>query len=493
MKKNNLILIGFAVLLIGSAYWYNKTKNSYPGAKLPPAVVILNEDGFSPQEITIIRGQSVTFKTTRGKQFWPASDLHPSHTIYPEFDPLEPIQPDKSWTFRFDKIGSWKLHDHLAPSYRGVINVVLSNDAGAKQVAINDCSSIKDNQSKSLECWDEFMRNAVRTKGIAYSLRLLSSYYDQPMFSANCHIFTHTIGEAAYVEFMKNNKIDISPEMNYCGFGFYHGFMEALFQKGGSIQTARDLCAYMDKQTGNNYKSTNGACFHGIGHGVVDGSNKKDWGNAQALINPGLKLCGEVAVTEEEHYRCYSGVFNSLSIAYSSGQYDLKTDPIDPLKICREQQEQYKKACYSDMAVAVSRLVSDDLLKGSKFAEKIAEDKYANEEMKNLAGLKVRASILEEGFNFKAIADVCNSIQDRLRAPCIIGFGVGLIEFGNPITGYTKSFEFCGYKDFSEENKRACYKDSINLIRVTVTAEEFKSICTKIDVKYSDLCQLNRN
>lgn len=91
--------------------------------KSPSHIIILEETGFSPQQLTINKGDSITFKTTRGKPFWPASDLHPTHGIYPEFDPQEPIDLDKSWSFTFKKSGSWRFHDHLSPFYRGTITV----------------------------------------------------------------------------------------------------------------------------------------------------------------------------------------------------------------------------------------------------------------------------------------------------------------------------------------------------------------------------------
>ena len=84
---------------------------------------LLNEQGFSPAEITIHRGDTVTFKTALKEDFWPASDLHPTHRLYPEFDPLQPIDATYSWTFQFLKVGAWKYHDHLNPYLRGTIIV----------------------------------------------------------------------------------------------------------------------------------------------------------------------------------------------------------------------------------------------------------------------------------------------------------------------------------------------------------------------------------
>lgn len=91
--------------------------------KSPVHIIELEETGFSPQQISINQGDSIEFKTKQGKPFWPASDLHPTHGIYPEFDPQEPIDADKSWTFTFNKKGSWHFHDHLNPFYRGTIIV----------------------------------------------------------------------------------------------------------------------------------------------------------------------------------------------------------------------------------------------------------------------------------------------------------------------------------------------------------------------------------
>ena len=86
-------------------------------------VITLTPDGFTPDTVTIRAGETVTFKTTTGKIFWPASNLHPSHQLYPEFDPLEPIKPENVWGFTFKKVGVWKFHDHLSPYFTGVITV----------------------------------------------------------------------------------------------------------------------------------------------------------------------------------------------------------------------------------------------------------------------------------------------------------------------------------------------------------------------------------
>lgn len=83
----------------------------------------MKPQGFIPQTLTIHQWDKVIFTSEQGKEFWPASDPHPIHDLYSAFDPLEPIDPNGSWSFQFDRKGSWHYHNHLDPFFRGTINV----------------------------------------------------------------------------------------------------------------------------------------------------------------------------------------------------------------------------------------------------------------------------------------------------------------------------------------------------------------------------------
>lgn len=84
----------------------------------------MTSDGFQPDEIKITKGTKVIFKNTDSFYHWPASDLHPSHGIYPEFDPRKTVEPGQSWSFVFDSVGEWGMHDHISPYMIGKITVV---------------------------------------------------------------------------------------------------------------------------------------------------------------------------------------------------------------------------------------------------------------------------------------------------------------------------------------------------------------------------------
>jgi plastocyanin len=100
-------------------------------------VVTYTNSGYSPSTLKIEKGETVTFKNQSSRPMWPASAKHPTHEVYSGTS-LEEHCPDKtgtafdackgylsgeSWSFKFDKVGSWKYHDHLNPTATGVIVV----------------------------------------------------------------------------------------------------------------------------------------------------------------------------------------------------------------------------------------------------------------------------------------------------------------------------------------------------------------------------------
>lgn len=100
-------------------------------------VVIYDGNSYQPATLKIKLGETVTFVNRSNRAMWPASDVHPTHTLYDDtslsehcpnpdntsFDACQGIQPGGSWSFIFKKKGSWKYHDHLNPSATGVIIV----------------------------------------------------------------------------------------------------------------------------------------------------------------------------------------------------------------------------------------------------------------------------------------------------------------------------------------------------------------------------------
>lgn len=78
---------------------------------------------YSPANVTIKKNDTVRFTNNSTKNMWPASDNHPSHTLYSEFDANSSIAPGGKYSFTYTKTGSWGYHDHLKPSCTGTITV----------------------------------------------------------------------------------------------------------------------------------------------------------------------------------------------------------------------------------------------------------------------------------------------------------------------------------------------------------------------------------
>ncbi len=89
------------------------------------AVIRFDGQEFSPEEVTIAAGESVTWINDSEDPMWPASNDHPTHQVYDQgaFDPQKGVLSGESWTFTFDEPGDWEFHDHLYPTAGGVVHV----------------------------------------------------------------------------------------------------------------------------------------------------------------------------------------------------------------------------------------------------------------------------------------------------------------------------------------------------------------------------------
>ena len=116
-------IAGLFALLSFNALSSKQASKSCPKINPVSQTVLMKKDSFEPETLTIQKCTQVVFRNEDKNPHWPASNLHPTHGIYPEFDPQQPIESDNEWSFVFDKVGSWRYHDHIAPSTRG--NVIV--------------------------------------------------------------------------------------------------------------------------------------------------------------------------------------------------------------------------------------------------------------------------------------------------------------------------------------------------------------------------------
>ncbi len=474
MKYRLILLLILFCAVLGAFYLFKFFIHQSPATYY----ISLTKDGFSPSNITINQGDMVVFTTRLTKPFWPASDIHPTHTLYPEFDPKRPIDSDKSWSFKFDKAGNWKFHDHLDPYYQGIVKVRGSDG----KIPYVDCVHVS--EENRAQCWDTNIDSIIESKGLEGTFNMISdSYNNDPDFKYYCHGLVHKLGEKAYYLFSEHKNFTLPEKVSYCSFGFYHGFMQTLLHETNDLSVARDFCNYAYDKMKNVSADTLGKCYHGIGHGAVDDDN--DWPNERSVVMPALALCEKVAPNPQMLNRCGSGVFNAMAIAYNQGK--LRKNESDPLFYCRSLEKDYAKlTCYEEMNTYLMAISNSDFLKAIKFVEAIKEDEYAISTMRSLSDVNGQSGW--DLADYSKQVKVCQSLQKRLVTPCIEGYIEGLIEVGTPDLEYTKPLAFCANPLLTEEQKIACYNNLIWQESNIYPAEKQKYICSQIDVKYNKKC-----
>ncbi|MEK6983388.1 MAG: hypothetical protein AABX33_02350 [Nanoarchaeota archaeon] len=100
------------------------------------AVIVYENGTYTPNEIHVSVGQTVTW-INNDQVFWPASNIHPTHTAYPNsgikkcdtdekeniFDACVSLSIGSEYSFAFNELGVWRFHDHVNPRANGVVFV----------------------------------------------------------------------------------------------------------------------------------------------------------------------------------------------------------------------------------------------------------------------------------------------------------------------------------------------------------------------------------
>lgn len=83
-------------------------------------VVTLTENGFEPANLVVPVGAEVQFVNESGQGMWVASDPHPVHTDYADFDQKE---VGDTYSFTFTEPGAYTYHNHQNESQTGLVLV----------------------------------------------------------------------------------------------------------------------------------------------------------------------------------------------------------------------------------------------------------------------------------------------------------------------------------------------------------------------------------
>lgn len=449
-------------------------------------VIELRKDGFHPSKLVIKEGDTVTFKTNTNEAYWPASNPHPTHTEYPVFDPKKPIAPDSTWQFTFTQAGTFPFHDHIKSIYAGEIIVTRSDGS---RVTV-DCTT-----EKTQQCWEKMMLETLEKEGVKATFdQLLYLSQTEPGFADDCHGFSHTIGKEAYKLYVAKENFELTPAASLCGYGFFHGFMETMLLTTGNIDEAREFCKEVDRKLSGQASAAATACYHGIGHGAIDGSDQSAWGDIDAMMAPGFKLCGIMAKNELESYLCTTGVFNAIEILSADPKYGIEQLQADPFPVCNKQPIERREGCYSNMLPIVMKMTGNDFQKSFDYINKNMIDNNVTAIDGNTINDLVTLGLMFEyirmygetdGYAEKGI-EFCRKQNADDRLPCIEGLSGGHIKYGKPGVEYVKNLEFCENKMLTADEKDACYKYTLPRLSNRYNQEETQMICNKVPVDYRE-------
>ena len=339
------------------------------------------------------------------------------------------------------------------------------------------------------QCWQDAVQEALQKKGVADAFDVIAAMYEtQP----NCHDYVHLIGQEAYRLFAAGKDMELSPKTSYCGYGFYHGFMEALLGESGNIEKARQFCAYAQKQTSRQIRGAEDACFHGIGHGAVDGGDPRAWGDAEALIKPAMDMCELLGDVESHRYLCATGVFNSIEVLARDPQYKLDIIRENPFWLCDRQPERYREACYTNMIPALLPIYGYDL---PKIARYIEENIAENDDSYDIRSIVIMG-LFHEHMNINALsADkgptgvaACRALKERSHLPCIEGLAGGLMKYGKPGEEYREGLNFCTLELLTGEEQEACFKHILLRLTFWNSPEKSRQLCASVEEKFRKYC-----
>lgn len=440
-----------------------------------PAVAFTGDGGFVPKRLDVQPGTQVRFVNDSDEDFWPASNIHPTHSILPELDANRPIAPGETWALTFGTRGFWRYHNHLAPEFGGLV-VVLGEDSGpSPQPLAFDIPEDAFETPRDIPAEDyagllrdgSLLVEYIERYGPENTVRLLKKA--ETYTGEDCHQAAHYLGRAAYEEF---GPAAFALSSHECQSGSFHGATEALFASRGTANLEEDvatICAAADNPFFRHQ------CIHGVGHGLLA------WTSYE--LHDALPLCDRMP-TEADKGSCYSGVFMENVVGGLTGQMGhvtqfLKDD--DPHFPCDIVDERYQVPCYFYQTSHMLRVFDRDF---SKIAQACAEapptahqscfQSYGrdvgNVTRKDPATAILYCSYVPAGPN--RVGCISGAVQDRFWEE----------------SGADDALAMCAMvKDAAERD--ACYWTIILRARdVFTTREEFDGFCARIGSRWRNWC-----
>ncbi len=487
-------VISFCFIIVAVTIYYTQTHKS----KTYTTMRLISK-GFFPQSLEIMQNTTVKFINNDTQDRWPASNIHPTHEIYPKFDSKKPIPAGQSWDFTFDKVGSWRFHDHLIPLFGGTI--VVKTDPSQKNIISATTLSknmvtffykFKINLDKLYykvfpqELAKNFNKvdmhqTALESDNLRYWLEIEGNEKVMDKLiqdsgngsNVDCHQEAHQVGRAAFELF--GSTVFKHSYFN-CHSGFIHGAMESFLKQKGNQSLEQDIVALCNKLPTN---FSNFECLHGIGHGVM------------AYVNydmpEALKTCKNLA-NGFARSSCYGGVFME-NILVSEGKgvtpghttHWVNSDPHFPCNgVDQDGAIQYE--CYMMQTSRMLDIGNNDFKYVNQECQKAPQslrDVCFKSMGRDIAGKTLRGP--------HKIIIQCQLAQSEFFDDCINGALNVVIDFwGEKLQG--QAGQLCTI--LPENNKNVCYQTlAARIPGIFIKKSDQQHICDTFEPNFQDLCR----
>lgn len=457
--------VALVTLAFGTAY-FSLTQSR-------TVTITRTEHGFEPERVYIKAGDTVRFVSSTGAPFWPASDSHPTHGLYPEFDSQRALNADESWSFTFKTPGVWNFHDHMESAFSGTIIV-----RGAPGESVQKCLEQKSGDAGIFpECWEDEVVQRIEDAGLPAAFEYIDATYAvDPLFRRNCHDVMHAVGRAAYGVYAASSVVTDQPQTTYCGYGFYHGFIEEMqtFHGVDQFSEVREYCEELETI----HPGTRGVCYHGVGHAAFDSLSASAWGKPTEMVSLSLASCKRAALDEDARSFCSSGVYNSYANAMSAKDYKLSFDDFELIPFCDAQPSPYRSACYGELGIGYIRAERMDRDGALEFILGLDADLirhllyiYISDEVKRYM----------DSFDPQTFSATCTSLASyEQQSGCVEGVLQGIREETQHDQGFRLQFSYCAVLPEGAV-RDYCLEHTASGASMQVQAlPEFKQLCREL-------------
>ena len=469
----------------------------------------MTDNGFEPAEATIPAEATVVFMNAGTSPHWPASNIHPTHSVYPGsgiekcgtdeesqiFDACGGVPRGKTYAFTFTHPGEWRFHDHLNPTRTGTV-IVTGKAEPRINVAPSTWQRMKDSfgslirrvrralspgsASSDISKIDMFELVKDNTAlvndvhdfgGKALMIRLIEQSKGGSV--QDCHQEAHKLGRAAYEV---QGKEAFKEGDSSCHSGFYHGAMESFLRERGTSNLAASI-----KDVCDSFKTSFSRfeCLHGVGHGLLA---YEDYDLPKA-IDTCKNLGDQFSISS-----CYGGVFMENIVtaqgwgatADHSTSWVNKKDPQFPCTAVKDNFEALYQ-CYlmqTSWMLTISKYDFDWTAKQCLKAPTSMVDTCYQSLGRDAAGYTLRDP--------QRIVTICDTVPKNQRYRCIVGAVNVIVDFW----GEKLEAQASALCRAATDGKHECFSTLASRLRELFTDKVHQArVCATLDPDYRQFCK----